>query len=404
MSKYKIKYKMNIRLHLLAVPYTITRDEYSHCAFTGKVQRFSPMMRSRGFEVYHYGVETAQSGANVDIEVLSLHEWTELRIDSMMFLNPQMSRIEATNRLNDPTFLNNVIFNWDTPLCKTFNNRLREKLKNNYRGTGTDIVCIPLANSHNIAIKDNNYVVVEYSIGYAGSNKNFRVFESNGWMSRTLGTENKNPQNYWFICSNFYNIDDWKFNANPTPNRVGFLGRIEDVKGCSIIVEIARRFPHVQFVLCGQGDPSKYLCEKNIVYQPPIHGVQRSEYLASLIAVIAPSKFLEPFCSVAVEAQLCGTPVIASDWGGFIDNIEQFKCGLRCHTLADYCYAVQMALDGKFNRQYIRDHAVQMFDMYNVAHNYEYIFKSIMDITNGKNGWYSKDSYIDSLKNFYIKE
>jgi hypothetical protein len=54
-----------IRLHLLAIPHTITRDEFSHCAFTGKVQRFAPMLQScrasdgrQVFEVYHYGVET----------------------------------------------------------------------------------------------------------------------------------------------------------------------------------------------------------------------------------------------------------------------------------------------------------------------------------------------------------
>ncbi len=64
-----------IRLHLPAIPYTITRDEYSHDAFTGKVKRFSPMMRSRGFEVFHYGIETSDSGANKDIELMTKAEW-----------------------------------------------------------------------------------------------------------------------------------------------------------------------------------------------------------------------------------------------------------------------------------------------------------------------------------------
>jgi hypothetical protein len=46
-----------MRLHLPAIPHTITSPEFSHCAFTGKVLRFAPMMRSRGYEVIHYGVE-----------------------------------------------------------------------------------------------------------------------------------------------------------------------------------------------------------------------------------------------------------------------------------------------------------------------------------------------------------
>jgi hypothetical protein len=42
-----------IRLHIPGIPHTITREEFSHCAFTGKVHRFPRMMMSVGFEVYH---------------------------------------------------------------------------------------------------------------------------------------------------------------------------------------------------------------------------------------------------------------------------------------------------------------------------------------------------------------
>jgi mannosyltransferase OCH1-like enzyme len=56
-----------------------------------------------------------------------------------------------------------------------------------------------------------------------------------------------------------------------------------------------------------------------------------------------------------------------------------------------------MALDGKFDRKYIRERAVKMFDMYNLAHNYEYVFKTVLDVFNGKNGWYSPDTHIKSL-------
>ena len=33
-------------LHLPALAHTITTDEFSHCAFTGKVLRFAPMVSS----------------------------------------------------------------------------------------------------------------------------------------------------------------------------------------------------------------------------------------------------------------------------------------------------------------------------------------------------------------------
>ena len=107
------------------------------------------------------------------------------------------------------------------------------------------------------------------------------------------------------------------------------MGRIIANKGCGIFVELAKRFPNVEFVLCGQGDPKPYLSEPNITYKAPIHGKERGEYLGSLTASICMSKFLEPFNAVAVESQLCGTPVISSDSGGMVETVEHFKTGLR---------------------------------------------------------------------------
>ena len=381
---------MNIRLHLLAVPFTITRDEYSHCAYTGKVKRFSPMMRSRG-------IETSESGATKDIEIMTKAKWSEYRIKTYQYIYPDISLEEATKKHNDINELVGPLWNLSSPLIIEFNNRLKIKLKENYRSRVTDIVCLPLGRTHDAALNGFNYLQIETGIGYTPSYKDFRVFESYSWMSNTLGIEDKLPHNYWFVIPNYFNINEFKLSMNPNPIKIGFLGRLTRLKGCGIVAEIAKKFPKIQFVLCGGGDPTPFLTSTNITYSPPVHGEKRSEYLGSCTAVLCLSGFLEPFCGVSVEAQLCGTPVISSDHGAFVDNIEQFKTGLRGHTLADYCYGVQMALDGKFDRKYIRERAVKLFDMYKLAYNYEYVFKSVLDIYNGKNGWYSPDTHIKSL-------
>ena len=36
--------------------------------------------------------------------------------------------------------------------------------------------------------------------------------------------------------------------------------------------------------------------------------------------------------------------------------------------------------------------------MYNVAYKYEYAFKTLIDVCNGNNGWYSKTSHIEILE------
>lgn len=385
-----------IRLHIPGIPYTITRDEYSHDAYTGKVLRFSPMMRSLGYEVYHYGVETSESGATRHFDILTKEEWTELRIKTWQFVDT-ISYEDAKKKNEDPTQIISQLSNWSSPLSKEFNLRFRKHLIENYRSNATDIVCIPLSRTYQDALDKLNYVTVESGIGYTGSYLNYRIFESYAWLSSTLGKEDKQPNNYWFVVPNYFDITEFNLNLFPTPKRIGFLGRITDLKGGRIIMEIARKFPDVEFILCGQGDPRAYLEVPNIRYKKPIHGKERSEYLGSCMAVLCLSKYLEPFCGVAVEAQFCGTPVISTDWGAMVETVEQFKTGLRGHTLADFCYGVQMALDGKFDRQYIRDRAVKLYDMYNVAKQYDYTFKSILDIHNGKNGWYSPDTHITSL-------
>ena len=110
-----------IRLHLPAIPYTITSDLYSHDAFTGKVKRFSPMIKSRGFEVFHYGVESSDSGADKNIELLTEKEWKKLRIDSYKHLHPEVSIEDVKKKLEDHTAFVGNLANWSTPLYLEFN-------------------------------------------------------------------------------------------------------------------------------------------------------------------------------------------------------------------------------------------------------------------------------------------
>ena len=44
-----------LRFHILCVPHTVTRKDYSACAFTQKALKFCKMMHRRGHIIYHYG-------------------------------------------------------------------------------------------------------------------------------------------------------------------------------------------------------------------------------------------------------------------------------------------------------------------------------------------------------------
>ena len=383
-----------IRLHMLAIPHTITRSEYSHCAFTGKVQRFSPMMMAQGFEVYHYGVATSESGATKQIDLLTVEQWKELRVKSYMKLHPEKSEADTRAHLANPTAFVGDLGNWSTPLYEEFNRRLREELPKHYRSTRTDIVCIPFGRTHDAALNGLDLVVVESGIGYPDSYRNYRIFESYAWMHHELCREKKWGQNYWFVAPNYFNEMEWPLSLSPKIDTVGFLGRIYSGKGCTEILEVAKRMPTVRFVLCGQGDPAPFMKSLNVFYKPPIHGTERAEYLGSLVALMAPTQFIEPFCGVAVEAQLCGTPVITKDFGAQTETVEQGVTGVRCHTLEDYCEGIRLAQAGRFDRAAIRERAVRLYGYAGVGAKYNYAFRCIMDVHNGTNGWYSPTSHI----------
>ena len=390
--------KPRIRLHMPAIPHTLTRDEFSHCAFTGKVQRFATMMRRRGFEVYHYGVESSTPDADKDIQLLTLNEWNALRVQSYKTLYPTLTDDMIVSKMMDKATFFGDLANFSTPLYHEFNRRFRTELMKRYRGSSTDIVCLPVGEAYDMALVGLPYLIVETGIGYNNPNKDFRIYESYAWLNNSLGKENKWPSNYWYVIPMNFNLLEFPLSLNPDKTTVGFLGRIGNCKGCNIVVEIARKFPSITFVLCGQGDPSPYLVLPNIKYNAPIHGAERGVYLGSVVATLIPTTFAEPFCAVAVESQLCGTPVVCADSGGMVETVKQFKTGVRCHTLADYCLGIQMAVDGKFDRVAIRDRAVRKYSMDTVAKRYEYVLRSMLDVFNGKNGWYSPDSHLVCLR------
>ena len=174
-----------MRLHLAAVPHTITSPEYSHCAFTGKVLRMSPMMLSLGYEVYHYGVAGSMSGGH-NIDILSRDEWEELRVASHRELYPDRE-ITPQNFIGD-------LANTGTPLYKEFNRRFRAALLEHYRDG--DIVRLPFGEAHRESIEGLDVLAVESGIGYPTSFLPFRIYESHAAKAWACGREQKSPHNY----------------------------------------------------------------------------------------------------------------------------------------------------------------------------------------------------------------
>lgn len=359
-----------MRLHLLAIPHTVTRSDFSHCAFTGKVQRFAPMLRAQGYDVIHYGVEGATSGATEDVTVLDT-------ATHLALLGLPAYHHAASQFVGDYAKV-------DAPVYQQFNAAARTALLE--RLAPGDAVCLPFSFAHNAAwqglplIESGAVRVIETGIGYPEPLAPYRVYESDAWRHWMMSKEGRNvvawdsPLREW-VVPNYYDVAEWPAGAWHS-TRVVYFGRLNDLKGCALLPFLARERPDLEFVLCGQGDPSPYCTEPNIHYQPPLHGADRAAFLGTARASLHPSRFVEPFCGAAVEAMLCGTPVVTSDFGAFretvIDGVTGVRCGSRVRAWADALDQVAV-----MDRGEIRARTIARYSMEAVGPQYAAIFHDL---------------------------
>jgi glycosyltransferase involved in cell wall biosynthesis len=130
---------------------------------------------------------------------------------------------------------------------------------------------------------------------------------------------------------------------------------------------------------------------KNLHYMEPIHGSQaaRADLLGNALAVLMPSRYVEPFGSVAAEALLCGTPVLTSPFGAFTEIVTPGYNGERCRTLDEWLAAVaDVEADHFAPRQVIQHSARGRYDMQSLAHRYDKVFRQINDLWG--EGWYTR--------------
>ena len=105
-----------------------------------------------------------------------------------------------------------------------------------------------------------------------------------------------------------------------------------------------------------------------------------------------PTYYVGPFEGVAVEAMMCGTPVITTDWGVFAETVIQGKTGFRCRTLQEFVDAAEHV--GELDAQAIRRHAVNNYSLEAIAPKYQAYFERLDALW--RDGWYELKQSIRS--------
>ena len=114
---------------------------------------------------------------------------------------------------------------------------------------------------------------------------------------------------------------------------------------------------------------------------------ERARLMGEAIALLAPTTYNEPFGAVVIEANLCGTPAITTDWGSFPELIENGVNGYRCNLMRDFLGAIKRA--PFLSPTAIRERAVARYSLDAIRPQYAAYLDRIA-VHGTTDGWYSK--------------
>ena len=342
--------KRKYRFHLLGLVHLPISERYMGCAFTQKIVKMSKMLMSLGHDVFLYGCESSDAPCTTFVQT---HTLSDIRQE----WGDGDNRFEIGYDWKTWGFRHD--FNKDrTDTTKKFWSVASEAILDSKKD-GDYLLLMQGQYQKPVADRVKLFLAVEPGIGYRGSYSNFRVFESAYLMNFTYGSrkpfESVDGAYYWRVIPNYFDEKDFPFQEKKE-DYYFFIGRIIGRKG---VKTAARATEAIGAKLILAGQQSDEIDVRNL---PPncefigyVEPEERAELMGKAKAVFVPTVYLEAFGGVNVEAQLCGTPVITTDFGVFPETVVHGKTGFRCSTLDDF---VQAALDvERLNPKEIRAHA-----------------------------------------------
>jgi glycosyltransferase involved in cell wall biosynthesis len=370
--------------HVVSLPHTVCDKAYCACAYTMKIFQYCRMMLSLGHTVYHYGAEGSTVECTEHITVITAEE---------------QAKFFGGTDWHKETFP----VKWDPSVEYWQLSNTRSATEIAKRRQKKDFVCLVGGNCQKpIAdlLGEKDIIVVEPFVGYYGIFAKHRVFESYTHQSCVYGAMSSDPDGrlYDAVIPNYYDPLDFEI-ANERKDYLLYIGRLISRKGINIALEVAKKTGR-KLIMAGQGvktlTPNLLVTEEGIKI-PLGSGVEyfgyagvadRKKLMGEAHAVLMPTMFMEPFGGVAVETQLCGTPVITTDHAAFSETVKHGKTGFRCHTLEQFCWAVEHTNE-LLPPETIRYIALENYSIDKVKYMFQEYFQMLLGLWD--QGWYKEN-------------
>jgi glycosyltransferase involved in cell wall biosynthesis len=346
-----------MRFHLLALPNVQTTRAFVLDGFCTTTIRMARLLKSIGHDVILYASEENEAPCDELVTVIT-------KAEQAAFLDGMPYQYAALD-------------NRAAPLWMLANRRIAAAIAERKRPHDF-ILTIGGTSQQQIAELHPDLMCVEYSIGYISSFAPYRVFQSNQWRSFTHGMQGPNYDGRIFdhVIPLFFDPAEFQYRAKVDGEPFAlYVGRLIPKKGIEIACK-ACEAAGIRLKVIGHGDPS--LVTNGAEYLGALGMEERNEYQSRAGVVFCPTTYIEPFGATAIEAQLCGTPVISSDFGAFVETVEHGKSGFRCHLLRDYVEAIPAAL--ALDREYIKNRACAHYSIAAAGQQYAAYFARLLTL------------------------
>lgn len=177
-----------------------------------------------------------------------------------------------------------------------------------------------------------------------------------------------------------------------------YLGRLKRYKNINIAVlsfaEVVKKYPKATLYIVGEGDTGRELrkmvtnlgLDQNVIFTNRVSEKEKIHLLAQCWVCLQPSSF-EGWGITVIEANACGTPVIASNTNGLKDSVVDGKTGILVpvKNVSAMSTAMQMLITDKRYLKKLTDNAkswADNFDWQVCATKFSYLLD--IALNNGK--------------------
>ncbi|MBU1261917.1 glycosyltransferase [bacterium] len=165
-----------------------------------------------------------------------------------------------------------------------------------------------------------------------------------------------------------------------------FFGRLHHDKGAKEAIRIAKQIG-MKLVMAGVIQDTPYFDQevlphldgKKIFYEGSLGPELRDKFLGGACALLHPINFAEPFGLSVVEANACGTPVIAFSKGSMPELIKDGENGFLVSDVTEAVKAVSHI--GDLDRRQCREWVEQRFSKDRMVEDYLKVYERVIEKT-----------------------